>query len=618
MAKITIQCRLVASEETRKNLWQLMAKKNTPLINEILLRIKQHSEFPEWRSKRRLPKNFLTQQLKDLKQDPRFAGQPSRFYASINKLISYIFKSWFKVQQKLQRKIDGNLNWLKMLEADYVLLHEFDDSLEELQHKAKEVLSELDHTVSNKSLRDSLFRKYDQTNDLQIKNAIVYLLKNGCKIPAQENKEETKNDFEQLKRKVEIKIDRLRKQIDSRIPTGRDLDNEKWLETLMIASQTAPQDQDEMNSWFASLQKNSKPIPYPIRYETNEDLTWIYNEQKRLCIRFSGLKKYIFKIYCDRRQLKWFKRFYEDQQLKKASKNNLSSALFTLRSAMILWKQSERKKGLPWEQNQLYLHCTLETDCWTTEGTEKIAVKKQEEVSQIINNLKSKNNLTENQEAFLKRKNSTLNRLQNKFPRPQKKRYQEKSNIYLGVALGLKIPATIAIVDIDTNKAIAYRNIKQLLKDDYHLIGKRRKEKQKLNHQRHKLGKKSQLKQQGESNLGEYLDRLIAKSIIDVAQKYQVSTIIIPKLSNIRQITENELRLKAEQKIPECKQAQKKYAQRYRVQIHQWSYRRLLDNISAIAFKTDISIKEAKLSTQGKLIDKAFNLVVNRDKKDPN
>ena len=34
MSLKTIQCRLVAKESTRQQLWELMAHKNTPLINE--------------------------------------------------------------------------------------------------------------------------------------------------------------------------------------------------------------------------------------------------------------------------------------------------------------------------------------------------------------------------------------------------------------------------------------------------------------------------------------------------------------------------------------------------------------------------------------------------------
>ncbi|WP_187289594.1 hypothetical protein [Trichormus azollae] len=43
--QITVQCRLLASESTRQQLWQLMAEKNTPLINELLMQIGKHPEI---------------------------------------------------------------------------------------------------------------------------------------------------------------------------------------------------------------------------------------------------------------------------------------------------------------------------------------------------------------------------------------------------------------------------------------------------------------------------------------------------------------------------------------------------------------------------------------------
>ncbi|MBD2342514.1 hypothetical protein H6G64_37095 [Calothrix sp. FACHB-156] len=48
MSQITIQCRLVASESTRQQLWKLMAEKNTPLINELLTQVAQQPEFESW------------------------------------------------------------------------------------------------------------------------------------------------------------------------------------------------------------------------------------------------------------------------------------------------------------------------------------------------------------------------------------------------------------------------------------------------------------------------------------------------------------------------------------------------------------------------------------------
>jgi len=44
MAQVTIQCRLIAPADTRQSLWLLMTRKNTPLINEILTRIKHYPD----------------------------------------------------------------------------------------------------------------------------------------------------------------------------------------------------------------------------------------------------------------------------------------------------------------------------------------------------------------------------------------------------------------------------------------------------------------------------------------------------------------------------------------------------------------------------------------------
>lgn len=69
--------------------------------------------------------------------------------------------------------------------------------------------------------------------------AIRYLLKNRCKIP---QKPEDPEKFAKRRRKVEIKIERIIEQIKGSIPQGRDLTGNAWLETLEIASNTAPQD----------------------------------------------------------------------------------------------------------------------------------------------------------------------------------------------------------------------------------------------------------------------------------------------------------------------------------------------------------------------------------------
>ncbi|MEP0812370.1 type V CRISPR-associated protein Cas12k [Trichocoleus sp. ST-U2] len=566
MSTITIQCRLVASEPTRHQLWTLMAERNTPLINELLAQISQHPDFDTWRQQARLKAGIVKQLCEPLKSDPRFSGQPGRFYTSAIALIEYIYKSWLKIQQRLQRKLEGQTRWLEMLRSDQELVQMSNCTLEVIRAKAVEILRSLaspnestqstktkskqrkkpQASNSNRSVSKALFKAYDNTEDIPIKSAICYLLKNGCKIS---DKEEDPEKFAQRRRKTEVKISRLTKQIASRIPKGRDLTGHTWLETLAIASTTVPKNQAEAKSWQDRLLTDSKSVPFPVGYETNEDLTWSKNSTGRLQVRFSGLSEHTFQIYCDQRQLKWFQRFYEDQEIKRASIDQHSSSLFTLRSGRIAWTESTGK-GDPWNIHHLTLYCTVDTRFWTAEGTEQVRQEKAADIANTLTKMKDKGDLNEKQQAFVQRKNSTLTRLKNPFPRPSQPLYQGKPHILVGIALGLDKPATAAVIDGTTGEASAYRSIKQLLGDDHKLLNHQRHQKHSLSHERHKAQKKAASNQFGESELGEYIDRLLAQAIVKLAQTYQASSIVLPKLGDMREIVQSEIQARAEQKIP--------------------------------------------------------------------
>lgn len=91
MSQITVQCRLVASVSTRHHLWKLMVDLNTPLINELLAQMAQHPDFETWRKKGKLPAGIVKQLCQPLKADPRFIGQPGRFYTSAIAVVEYIY-----------------------------------------------------------------------------------------------------------------------------------------------------------------------------------------------------------------------------------------------------------------------------------------------------------------------------------------------------------------------------------------------------------------------------------------------------------------------------------------------------------------------------------------------
>ncbi|WP_242034858.1 type V CRISPR-associated protein Cas12k [Dolichospermum sp. FACHB-1091] len=149
MSQITIQCRLLASEFTRQQLWQLMAEKNTPLVNELLMQMGKHPEIETWRQKGKHPTEVVKELCELLKTDPRFMGQPARFYTSATALVNYIYKSWFALMKGYQSQLDGKLRWLEMLNSDAELVEYSGVSLDTLRNKSTEILAQFASQETN-------------------------------------------------------------------------------------------------------------------------------------------------------------------------------------------------------------------------------------------------------------------------------------------------------------------------------------------------------------------------------------------------------------------------------------------------------------------------------------
>ncbi len=619
MSQKTIECRLYAPSDSLRYLWKLMSEKNTPLVNELLYRVSHHEEFEEWFKTKKIsqkPIKDICQPLRDL---PQYQNQPGRFFTSAIALTHYIYKSWFAVQARLQRKIEGKQRWLNILKSDAELEAISGSNIEKIVDQAHKILKEAQNNLKSdkqgkkkKQKKDNdLFQhfmnEYELRTDILDRCAIAYLLKNQCQIP---DEIEDIKQFQQYRRKKEIEIERHQQQLENRLPQGRDLTQDKWLETLTITSDKVPETEEEASEWQSRLLKKSPVIPYPIAYETNIDLTWIQDQRGHLLVKFNGLSKHQFELRCDRRQLHWFQRFWEDQQTYKQDSSKYSSALFTLRSARILWRE-EQGKGNPWEVHKLYLQCSIDTRFWTAEGTNQIAQEKSQKTKEKIDKHQEKSELTPNQLADQKRKESSLARINTSYPRPHKKVYQGNPNIILGVSFGLQKPATVAVVNVITQDAIVYRSIKQLLGDNYSLLNRQRQQKIKLSKQRHHPQKQDKFSNKGESNLGEYIDRLIARAIVQTAKFYQAQSIVLPKLTNIKESILSEVQAKAETKIMGYKKAQKKYAKEYRKNIHQWSYSRLTEYISQLASQEGIAIEFGSQPKSGTPQEKAKTTALN-------
>ncbi len=129
-------------------------------------------------------------------------------------------------------------------------------------------------------------------------------------------------------------------------------------------------------------------------------------------------------------------------------------------------------------------------------------------------------------------------------------------------------------------------------------------------HRRHDRQRKGASNRIQESQLGEYLDCLIAQAIVSVAQTYQASSIVLPDLGNIREVVEAEVRARAEQRIVGYLEGQQEYAKQYRASVHRWSYGRLSEKIQSQAAQAGISIEQVKQPLQGTPQEKAKNLAI--------
>jgi transposase len=142
------------------------------------------------------------------------------------------------------------------------------------------------------------------------------------------------------------------------------------------------------------------------------------------------------------------------------------------------------------------------------------------------------------------------------------------------------------------------------------MIQPKRREQQRIAHLRHKAQKRAAFNQFGESELGQYVDRLLAKAIVNIARMHKASSIAIPRLGNMRESVQSEIQAKAEQKCPNYLKGQQKYAKQYRISVHRWSYARLIESIRTQASKAKILLEEGRQPLQGTAQDKAKEVAI--------
>lgn len=630
MSFITIQCRLVASEEIRRQLWHLMVDKNTPLVNELLKCVSQDDEFEAWQRKGTVPDKSVRSLCEPLKTHPLFEGQPGRFYTSASLMVTYTYTSWLALQHKLRQRLDGKQRWLNVVKSDTELVQISGCNLQMIQNKANEILAQLNEQASgeqnqpkqkrkkkqnleaNGNLVGALFQAYENTDDVLSRCAIAYLIKNGCQVREQEENPEA---FAHRIHRKQKEIERLETQLVSRLPKGRDLTGEEFLEALSTATGRVPSDEIEQMLWQAKLLTKPAALPYPIIFGSQTDLRWSTNEKGRICVAFNGLDKAIpelkqhpMQIYCDQRQLPLFQRFLEDWQTYRTNKDTYPSGLFLFKTGMLGWQEG-KEKGEPWQTNYLTLHCSLDTRLLTTERTERLRQERISCLSKQLADAKAPEELTEHQQAYIKRQQSSLTRLQSLPQRQGKPSYQGQADVLVGVSVGLVHPVTVAVINVRTGQVLAYRSTRQLLGDNYRLLNRQRQQQQQNGLKRQRNQTKGYTHHPSESELGQHVDRLLAKSVIELAKQFQAGGVVLPHTQNLREHLAAEINARAEQKS-DSKEVQDKYAKQIRISIHRWSYDRLLTTIRTQAEKTGIVIESINQPLQGTPQEKARDVAI--------
>jgi len=271
------------------------------------------------------------------------------------------------------------------------------------------------------------------------------------------------------------------------------------------------------------------------------------------------------------------------------------------------------------------------------EGTEEV---KQEEKQKILKNLKGREtlnsteirelNLTEGQKGHIKRKSSTLSRLENPYPqRPSAPPYQGNSPITVGVSLSRQTPLSACVVDIRTGQIFASQTAKQLLtvqgikakKGKRSLFQLRREQSRLINrlHQRQQhnpIQRTTEQKQdeyredKAESHLGLYVERLIACKLVRLAVKWKAGSIVVPDLKHVREVIESDIQARAKRKFPQQKELQNQYSKQLRASFHRWSYNRLTQCIRERAVRAGILVITGQQPVQGSLQQKAIEVAM--------
>ncbi len=269
---------------------------------------------------------------------------------------------------------------------------------------------------------------------------------------------------------VKIEIHRLEAQLKASTPHPRILDARLWIEALN-QSLRAITEVNDLEQIQQQLLLKFPHLPYPVFYNSNIDLHWSLNDQGRICVTFNGFKskKIVFELACDRRQLPYFQRILYQYQCYQLRDISVPAGLLLLRSAQLIWKPAI-SKGEPWNNHHLYLHCSIDQCLWSQGGIQKARQELIKKTQQTLVSCQAKEKetpLTPHQKQNIKRLETSLEKLKafdiNHLNPTRSHNFDKNSDIIIGISFGLKIPVTLAILNIRTKANLGFLSPQQLL-----------------------------------------------------------------------------------------------------------------------------------------------------------
>ncbi len=130
---------------------------------------------------------------------------------------------------------------------------------------------------------------------------------------------------------------------------------------------------------------------------------------------------------------------------------------------------------------------------------------------------------------------------------------------------------TVALVDVVEQRIITGSTMKSLLGQDYALVQRLRYERQRNSRLRKVAQQRGRKTVNHEANLAIHVERFLVKAIIHFAQRHLAGSLCVPTLKDIRETIQAHIQSRAEERHPNSKELQRRYAKEYRINAHRWS-----------------------------------------------